>query len=190
MALEDLAMMSAEPNMTVLYPSDAVCAEGLVAVAAYHEGPVYIRTSRPKTPVIYPNDATFTVGGSTVLRESAADVATVIGAGITLFEALKAHDLLAKEGIAIRVVDAYSIQPLDAATMQRCAKETARLITVEDHYAVGGLGDAVARAVAGVGATVTRLCVREIPRSGTPDELVDVYGLSAAKIADAVRATR
>jgi transketolase len=190
MALEDLAMMSAEPNMTVLYPSDAVCAEGLVAAAAYHEGPVYIRTSRPKTPVIYPNDATFTVGGSTVLRESAADVATVIGAGITLFEALKAHDLLAKEGIAIRVVDAYSIQPLDAATMQRCAKETARLITVEDHYAVGGLGDAVARAVAGVGATVTRLCVREIPRSGTPDELVDVYGLSAAKIADAVRATR
>jgi transketolase len=190
MALEDLAMMSAEPNMTVLYPSDAVCAEGLVAVAAYHEGPVYIRTSRPKTPVIYPNDTTFTVGGSTVLRESAADVATVIGAGITLFEALKAHDLLAKEGIAIRVVDAYSIQPIDVATMQRCAKDTGRLITVEDHYAVGGLGDAVARAVDSVGATVTRLSVREIPRSGTPEELVDVYGLSAAKIANAVRATR
>ena len=85
MALEDLAMMSAEPNMTVLYPSDAVCAEGLVAAAAYHEGPVYIRTSRPKTPVIYANDTVFTVGGSRVLRESAADVATVIGAGINLF---------------------------------------------------------------------------------------------------------
>ena len=119
MALEDLAMMSAEPNMTVLYPSDAVCAEGLVAAAAYHDGPVYIRTSRPKTPVIYANDTVFRVGGSTVLRESANDVATVVGAGITLFEALKAHDLLAKDGIAIRVVDAYSIQPIDAATMRR-----------------------------------------------------------------------
>ena len=188
MALEDLAMMSAEPNMTVLYPSDAVCAERLVAAAAYHAGPVYIRTSRPKTPVIYANDAAFRIGGSTVLRQSANDVATVIGAGITLFEALKAYELLAKDGIAIRVVDAYSIQPIDAATMQRAVTDTGRLITVEDHYAVGGLGDAVARAVAPIGGTVTRLCVREIPRSGTPDELVHVYGLSAQKIADAVRA--
>ncbi len=188
MALEDLAMMSAEPNMTVLYPSDAVCAERLVAAAAYHAGPVYIRTSRPKTPVIYANDAAFRIGGSTVLRQSANDVATVIGAGITLFEALKAYDLLAKDGIAIRVVDAYSIQPIDTATMQQAVTDTGRLITVEDHYAVGGLGDAVARAVAPIGGTVTRLCVREIPRSGTPDELVHVYGLSAQKIADAVRA--
>ncbi len=187
MALEDLAMMTAEPNMTVLYPSDAVCAERLVALAAYHPGPVYLRMSRPKTPVIYANDAPFRIGGSHVLRESATDVATVIGAGITLFEALKAHDLLKAEGIAIRVVDAYSLQPIDADTLQRCARETARLITVEDHYAVGGLGDAVARAVAPVGAVVTRLAVREIPRSGTPDELVHYYGLSAQKIADAVR---
>jgi transketolase len=188
MALEDLAMMCAEPNMTVLYPSDAVCAERLVTAAAYHPGPVYIRTSRPKTPVIYPNDAAFTIGGSTVLRESAQDVATVIGAGITLFEALKAHDLLKADGIAIRVVDAYSIQPIDAATMRRCARDTGRMITVEDHYIVGGLGDAVARAVAPEGAVVTRLAVREIPRSGTPEELVDHYGLSAAKIAAAVKA--
>jgi transketolase len=188
MALEDLAMMSAEPNMTVLYPSDAVCAERLVALAAYHPGPVYLRMSRPKTPVIYANDAPFRIGGSNVLRESAHDVATVIGAGITLFEALKAYDLLKAEGLAIRVVDAYSVQPIDEATMQRCAHETARLITVEDHYAVGGLGDAVARAVAPLGALVTRLAVREIPHSGTPDELVHYYGLSAQKIADAVRA--
>ncbi|MEZ5418276.1 MAG: transketolase [Vicinamibacterales bacterium] len=188
MALEDLAMMSAEPNMTVLYPSDAVCAERLVALAAYHPGPVYIRTSRPKTPVIYANDAPFAIGGSTVLRQSAADVATVIGAGVTLFEALKAYDLLAAEGVAIRVIDAYSIQPIDVETMRTAAADTGRLFTVEDHYAVGGLGDAVARAVAPVGAVVTRLCVREIPRSGTPDELIHYYGLSAQKIAEAVRA--
>lgn len=188
MALEDLAMMSAEPNMTVLYPSDAVCAERLVALAAYHPGPVYLRTSRPKTPVIYANDAAFRVGGSSVLRESAHDVATVVAAGITLFEALKAHDALAKDGLAIRVVDAYSIQPIDTATLQRCARETGRVITVEDHYAVGGLGDAVARAVADVGTVVTRLSVTQIPRSGTPDELVDIYGLSARRIAEAVRA--
>jgi transketolase len=188
MALEDLAMMCAEPNMTVLYPSDAVCAERLVALAAYHPGPAYLRMSRPKTPVIYANDAGFAIGGSTVLRQSANDVATVVGAGITVFEALKAHDLLAAEGIAIRVVDAYSIQPIDAATLRRCASETGRILTVEDHYVVGGLGDAVARAVAADGAVVERLAVREIPRSGTPEQLVDVYGLSARRIAEAVRA--
>ena len=188
MALEDLAMMSAEPNMTVLYPSDAVCAERLMALAAYHPGPVYLRMSRPKTPVIYANDAPFAIGGSTVLRQSANDVATVVGAGVTLFEALKAHELLAAEGVAIRVVDAYSVQPIDGETLRRCARETGRLITVEDHYAVGGLGDAVARAVAPDGAAVTRLAVREIPRSGTPEQLIDVYGLSARRIAEAVRA--
>ena len=188
MALEDLAMMSAEPNMTVLYPSDAVCAERLVAAAASHPGPVYLRISRPKTPVIYANDARFAIGGSTVLRQSAADVATVVGAGVTLFEALKAHDLLAAEGIAIRVIDAYSVQPIDSETLRRAARETGRLITVEDHYVAGGLGDAVARAVAPDGAAVTRLAVREIPRSGTPEQLVDVYGLSARRIAEAVRA--
>jgi transketolase len=188
MALEDLAMMCAEPNMTVLYPSDAVCAERLVALAAYHPGPAYLRMSRPKTPVIYANDARFAIGGSTVLRQSANDVATVVGAGITVFEALKAHELLAAAGIAIRVVDAYSIQPIDAATLRRCAAETGRILTVEDHYVVGGLGDAVARAVAAEGTVVERLAVREIPRSGTPEQLVDVYGLSARRIAEAVRA--
>jgi transketolase len=172
----------------VLYPSDAVCAERLVVAAAYHPGPVYLRMSRPKTPVLYDADTRFTIGGSTVLRQSAADVATVIGAGITVFEALKAHDLLAAEGIAIRVIDAYSLQPIDADTLRRATRETGRLITVEDHYAVGGLGDAVARAVAADGATVTRLAVREIPRSGTPEQLVDVYGLSARRIAEVVRA--
>jgi transketolase len=190
MALEDLALMTAEPNMTVLYPGDAVSAERCVALAAVTPGPVYIRTSRPKMPVIYGNDESFAVGGSKVLRESAADVATVVAAGVTLGEALKAHDQLQAEGVAVRIVDLYSVQPVDAATLLRCGRETGRLITVEDHYVVGGIGDAVARAVAPAGLAVTRLAVREIPRSGTPDELVDHYGLSARHIVAAVRAAR
>jgi transketolase len=189
MALEDLAMTRAQPNFTVLYPSDAVCAERLVELAAYHPGPVYIRTSRPKTPVIYGPDETFTVGGSKVVRQSAADKVTVVGAGVTLFEALKAHDLLAGEGIAIRVIDAYSVQPIDAATLIAAASATGgRILTVEDHYAAGGLGDAVAEAVATSGFTVRRLAVTEIPRSGKPEELLDRFGISATAIAGAVKA--
>src|SRR5262249_36947483 len=167
MALEDLAMCRAEPNITVLYPSDAVSAERLVALAAYHPGPAYIRTSRPKTPGIYSNDETFTIGGSKVLRESANDVATVGAAGGTLFEALKAYDQLTASGTNIRVVDLYSVAPVDRDTLLRAAHATGgRLITVEDHYADGGIGDAVAAAVAEAGFTVHRLAVREIPRSG------------------------
>jgi len=188
MALEDLAMFRAQPNITVFYPSDAVSAERLVALAAYHPGPAYIRTSRPKTPVIYSNDETFTVGGSKVVRESASDVVTVVAAGVTLFEALKAYDQLKATGTAIRVIDLYSVAPVDRETLLRAAYATGgRLITVEDHYAGGGIGDAVAAAVADAGFTVHRLAVREIPRSGKPEELLDRYGISAAHIADAVR---
>ena len=188
MALEDLAMMRAQPNITVLYPCDGVSTERLVEQAAYHRGPVYIRTSRPKTAVIYGPDETFEIGGLKVLRQGAGDVATVVGGGVTVFEALAAHDELQKAGIGIRVVDLYSVQPVDAAALVRCARETkGRLITVEDHYAGGGLGDAVAGAVAGAGFTVQRLAVREIPRSGGPDELLDRYGISARHIVAAVR---
>ncbi len=184
MALEDLAMARAVPNCTVLYPSDAVSAERLVAAAAATHGPVYIRSSRPKTPVLYSVSETFPVGGSKVLRQSAKDVATVIGAGVTLHEALKAHDLLAKDGIAIRVIDAYSVQPIDRAGLIAAGKATGgRLIVVEDHYAQGGLGDAVSEAVWDQGFTVQRLAVREIPRSGGPEELLDRYGISASAIA-------
>jgi transketolase len=188
MALEDLAIMRAQPNMTVLYPSDAVCAERLVELAAYTPGPVYIRTSRPKTPVIYDANEEFHVGGSKVLRQSAGDAATVIGAGITLFEVLKAYETLKGDRVAIRVIDAYSLQPIDAETIVAAAKAThGRVITVEDHYAGGGIGDAVAAALAPQGFTVERLCVREIPRSGKPDELVDHYGISARAIVDVVK---
>jgi transketolase len=189
MALEDLAMCRAEPNITVLYPCDSVSAERLVALAAYHPGPAYIRTSRPKTPVIYANDETFTVGGLKVLRESANDVATVIAAGVTVFEALKAHDQLKASGTSLRVIDLYSVSPVDRDALVRAGRATGgRLITVEDHYAAGGIGDAVAVAVADAGLTVHRLAVREIPRSGKPEELLDRFGISARHIVDAVRA--
>ena len=188
MALEDLAMMRAQPNITVLYPCDGVSTERLLEKMAYHAGPAYMRTSRPKTPVIYGPDETFEIGGLKVLRQSAGDVATVIGAGVTLFEALKAHDALKKDGVNIRVIDLYSVQPIDAATLTRCAKETGgRVITVEDHYVGGGIGEAVEDAITSAGVTVTKLAVREIPRSGTPDELLDRYGISARHIIAAVK---
>jgi transketolase len=187
MALEDLSMMTAQPNIAVLYPSDAVAAEHLVVNAAHHAGPVYIRASRPKLPVLYDNNETFPIGGLKVLRQSSSDTATVIGAGVTLYEALKAHDELKKNGINIRVVDLYSLQPIDAATLITAGRETGRLFTVEDHYPSGGIGDAVARAVAPAGFAVTRLAVREIPRSGKPDELLDKFGISARHIVAAVK---
>ena len=189
MALEDLAMCRAEPNYTVLYPCDAVSTERLVALMAYHPGPAYMRTSRPKTPVIYSSDETFTIGGLKVLRESDSDVATVIGAGVTVFEALKAYDQLKASGTAIRVIDLYSVAPVDRDTLVKAGRATrGRLITVEDHYATGGLGDAVAEAVAGAGLTVRRLAVREIPRSGKAEELLERFGISAKHIVEEVRA--
>ncbi len=188
MALEDLALMRAVPNCTVLYPCDAVSAERLVVCAAYHPGPAYIRTTRPKTPVIYESGDRFEIGGSRVLRQSDRDVATVVAAGITVFEALQAYEELEREGIHVRIIDAYSVQPIDAATLLRAGRESrGTIVTVEDHYVSGGLGDAVAEAVGREGLAVTRLAVREIPRSGRPTEVLDRYGLSARHIVEAVR---
>ena len=189
MALEDIAMMRAQPNVTVLYPCDAVSTERLVDLMAYHPGPAYLRTSRPKTKVIYGAQDAFEIGGLKILRESAGDAATVIGGGVTVFEALEAFDTLRQEGIAIRVIDLYSVQPVDAASLIRCGRDTdGRVITVEDHYAAGGLGDAVAAALAPAGLVVERLAVRVIPRSGTPEELLDHVGISARHIVAAVKA--
>ena len=188
MALEDLAMMRAVPGCAVLYPCDGVSAARLVEAAAGYEGMAYIRTTRPATPVIYGPDEAFPIGGSKVVRESPNDAATVVAVGITLFEALKAHEQLAAEGIALRVIDAYSVQPIDHATLRAAARQTGnRLITVEDHYAAGGLGDAVSEAVAPHGIAVERLAVREVPRSGPAAALLDRYGISANRIAAAVR---
>src|SRR5688572_5172147 len=191
MALEDLAMFRAVPNCTVLYPSDAVSTERLLVEMAKANGLAYMRTSRPKTPVLYGNDEQFPIGGCKVLRQSDADVATVVGAGVTVHEALKAADALQKTGINIRVIDLYSVQPVDAATLTAAAQATDGIVfTVEDHYAAGGIGDAVSEALVPAGAVVRRLAVREIPRSGQPDELMDRYGISAGHIADAVRKTQ
>ncbi|MEO8260009.1 MAG: transketolase [Acidobacteriota bacterium] len=189
MALEDLAMCRAQPNIAVFYPCDAVSTERLLALMADHPGPAYMRTSRPKTPVIYANDESFRIGGLKVLRESADDVATVVGAGVTVFEALKAYEELKAAGTAIRVIDLYAVAPVDRAGLVAAAAATGgRVITVEDHYPAGGIGDAVAEAVADAGVTVQRLAVREIPRSGKPEELLDRFGISARHIVDAVRA--
>jgi transketolase len=180
--------MRAIQACTVLYPCDAVSTERLLAVAAVTKGPVYMRTSRPKTPVIYEASETFTAGGSKTLRQSAADKVTVVAAGVTVFEALKAHDALKKDGIAIRVIDLYSVQPVDRDGLIAAGKATGGwLVTVEDHYPHGGLGDAVSEAVWDQGFRVRRLAVRETPRSGTPEELIDHYGISARAISDAVR---
>ncbi len=188
MALEDLAMFRAEPNITVVYPCDAVSTEKLLSLIAYRPGPAYMRTSRPKTPVIYNSDETFSIGGLKVLRESHNDVATVVGAGVTVFEALKAFDQLKAAGLNIRVIDLYSLQPIDRTGLIAAGKATnGAIITVEDHYPAGGLGDAVADAVAPAGLTVKRLAVREIPRSGKPEELLDRFGISAKHIVEAVR---
>ncbi len=186
MALEDLAMMRGIVPATVLYPSDAVSAEKLTELAGKTPGVVYIRMSRPKTAILYPNDETFAVGGSKVVRSSAADVATVVGAGVTVHEALLAHAELAAAGLAIRVIDLYSLKPVDTETLLQAAAETRGFVTVEDHGACGGLGEAVASAVAGR-SPIEILAVRELPRSGTPAELMRAYGIDKAAIVAAVK---
>jgi transketolase len=186
MALEDLAMMRPLFNTTVLYPSDAVCAEALTCEAAKADGIVYIRTGRPKVKVIYGNDESFPIGGSKTVRSSGADTVTVVAAGVTLFEAIEAADKLKAEGIAVRVIDAYSIKPIDSAALVKAAKETKRLITVEDHSVNGGLGDAVCQAVTGL-APVTLLGIRKVPQSGQPKELMAAYGIDAAAIIKAIK---
>ena len=187
MGLEDVAMLRAVLGSAVLCPADGVAAEKLTCLSANYDGVSYVRTARPDVAVIYGNDEEFTLGGSKVLRRSAADRVTLVGAGVTLHEALAAADLLADEGIAARVIDCYSIKPLDAATLRRAAAETAAIVTAEDHYPEGGLGEAVAAAVSGAGAPVHVLAVRRTPHSGKGAELLAEQGLNAAGIAAAAR---
>lgn len=187
MGLEDLAMFRAVQGSTVLYPADAVSAERLTEQAMQTEGIVYIRTTRSKTPVLYSNDEPFPVGGSKVLRESAGDRLTVVAAGITLHEVLAAHEKLQRHGIQVRVVDAYSVKPLDAETLRRAGRQTGGIVVVEDHWRAGGLGEAVASALAGSGIPFRHLAVDDEPRSGKPSELLDRHGISRYAIETAVR---
>ena len=187
MGLEDIAMFRALIESTVLYPSDAVSTHRLTQAAIDVSGIVYLRTTRGKTPVIYDRNETFPVGGSKILRSTDHDQVAIVAAGITLHEALAAHDALAKQGVSARVIDAYSVKPLDIETMARAATDTHCLFVVEDHAIDGGLGDAVA---AGVGALapVHRLGIRKLPRSGKPEELLDHYGISRRAITEKVLA--
>ncbi|MGC4045349.1 MAG: transketolase [Armatimonas sp.] len=188
MALEDLAMMRSVHSSAVLYPSDAVCAAALIPQMAERKGITYMRATREATPVLYGGDESFTIGGSKTLRDGTT--ATVIAAGITLHEALEAADKLAGEGISIRVIDLYSVKPIDAATVIKAAQETGHLIVAEDHWAEGGLADAVLAALAEAGVApkkFTHLCIKEMPVSGKPAELLAAYGIDAEAIASAVR---
>lgn len=190
MALEDIAMFRAVHGSTVLYPSDAVSTERLTVAMARRAGVNYLRTSRPKTPILYSKDERFPIPGFKVLRQSGEDHATVIGAGVTLHEALKAADQLKSQSIPVRVIDLYCVKPMDG---QILAKEIAatqgRLVVVEDHWAEGGLGEAVLSALAEVGDFPSKwrhLAVTQMPHSGKPNELLDAFGISARHIVEAV----
>ncbi len=203
MALEDIAMFRTVLGGVVLYPSDAVSTEKLVAEAAKHHGNVYIRTTRKETAILYSSEYQvagskqeggvnhqFKIGGSCTLRSSADDKATVVGAGVTLHEALAAYEELKKEGINIRVIDLYSIKPLDVETLQKAAKETGVILTVEDHFKEGGLGEAVAAALCTyeVHHILESLAVTKMPKSGKPEELLAYEEINGEAIAKKIKA--
>jgi transketolase len=187
MGLEDIAMMRPIAGSMVFYPSDGVSAERLVELAAQIPGIVYIRTTRPKTPVLYSAQETFKAGGSKVLKSGSQDRVTLVAAGITLHEALKAHEQLRQEGIETRVIDLYSVKPLDVETLRQAARDTGAIVTVEDHYPEGGLGEAVTSALAGETCKFKVLAVTDIPRSGKGDDLLEMFGISASAIMRAVK---
>ncbi|MHB8071175.1 MAG: transketolase [Candidatus Cryosericum sp.] len=187
MGLEDIAMFRTIVGSTVLYPADDVATTTLVRQMADHRGICYLRTTRQEMPRLYPEGEDFPIGGSKTLRHSDEDQVTIVGAGVTLHEALKAADILAAQHIDVRVIDLYSVKPLDTATLRTAAAETAAIITVEDHYAEGGIGEAVAAALADVATPVFSLAVRRLPMSGKPDELLAFEDINAAAIIARVR---
>jgi transketolase len=191
MGLEDLAMLRAVGGSTVLYPCDANQTWTLMQAMADRDGVVYLRTTRSATPVIYKPEEPFPIGGSKVLRRSDEDRLTIVAAGITVQEALQAHAELEKEGIAVRVIDAYSVKPIDVDTLKAAAREAqGGIVVVEDHWPEGGLGAAVLEAFADGAEPLPRirtLGVSRIPGSGTPAELLDACGISARHIIEAVR---
>src|SRR5579864_8331419 len=183
MGLEDLAMSCAQPDFTVLYPSDATSAWKATALIAEQSGPCYLRLGRPKSAILYSPDEQFVIGKCKVLRKSGKDKAVVVAGGVTLFEALAAYDQLQKEGISVRVIDLFSVQPLDRDELIASARAAGGIvITVEDHYTHGGLGDAVLSALAEERVRAYKLAVREIPHSGKPKQLIEKFGISSGHI--------
>jgi transketolase len=192
MALEDLAMMRAVHGSTVLYPSDAASTAYLVAEMADRGGIVYMRTTRGAYPVLYGPDETFPIGGAKVVRSSPDDQVTLIGAGVTLHNCLAAADQLGRDGIRARVVDPYSVKPIDTQTLLEAASATGdRLVVAEDHYPEGGIGGAVLEAFndAGHPVHISHLAVRGLPGSGSPAELMEAAGISVGQITQAARDT-
>ncbi|KAE9533354.1 hypothetical protein AGLY_009257 [Aphis glycines] len=189
MGLEDIALFRSIPGSTVFYPADAVSCERSIELAANTKGICFVRTSRPATAIIYKNEEVFEIGKAKVIKSSPSDKVLVIGAGVTLYEALNAAEDLEKSGINVRVIDPFTIKPLDAATIIKNAKECGgKIITVEDHYAEGGLGEAVLSAVAEERDIVVRkLAVTDIPRSGPANVLLDLFGISAKNVVAAVK---
>lgn len=182
MGLEDIAMFRSILGSVVLYPCDGVSTDKLVEEAARYYGIVYLRTTRQETPEIYTNKEQFKIGGSKVLKKSKKDRVTVVGAGVTLHEALAAYEVLKKDKIFVRVIDLYSIKPLDLATLKKAANETKAIITVEDHHLEGGLGEAVSSALSATSAKIYSLAVRKIPKSGKLQELLDYEEISSDAI--------
>jgi len=189
MGLEDIAMMRTLPGSIILYPSDAVSTFKLVQLMAnYHQGISYIRLTREATPILYDQTESFQLGGCKVLRQSEGAQALLVAAGITVHEALKAADLLLKESISVAVIDLYSIKPLDTQTLIAVGKQCqSRIITIEDHYLEGGLGQAVAATLVNESINITQLAVKTLPRSGKPEELRTIFGIDAQAIVNAVK---
>ncbi|XP_013404204.1 transketolase-like protein 2 [Lingula anatina] len=189
MGMEDMAMFRAVPNCTVFYPSDAVSMEGAVKLAACTKGIAYIRSTRSETSVIYDNEERFHIGEAKVVRQHPNDQVTVVAAGVTLDTALQAAAILETEGIHIRVIDPFTVKPLDRETILSAARATGgRVLTVEDHYPEGGIGEAVAAAIGDQSDIRVRiLAVRDIPRSGPGDVLLDKYGLGPSSIIKAIK---
>lgn len=187
MGLEDIAMFRTLLDSVVLYPSDAISTEKIVEEAAKHKGIVYIRTTRQETPILYKANEEFPIGGSKVLRQSDKDAVTVIAAGITLHEAIAAYEELKKEGKFIRVIDLYSVKPADKETLRKAANVSQAFVTVEDHFAEGGIGETVRTLMADIDVPVHSLAVRKMPKSGKPGELLDYEEISKGAIINKVR---
>ncbi len=186
MGIEDIAMFRSVVDSVVLYPSDGVSAQKLTEAAADYKGIVYLRTTRMDTPVIYHEKESFEIGGSKTLRSSTKDKMSVVGAGITLHEALKAYEELKKQGIDIRVIDLYSVKPIDSATLERAADETGKILVVEDHRPEGGIAEAVRSCLNTSKTPIYSLSVSKMPRSGSPEELLDFEQINSKAIVEKV----